>query len=147
MLCDLRYAVRALRKSWGYSLVAVLTLGLGIGANTAIFSVVNGVLLKPLGFTDPDVIVTLWHRGLDGSYGQFTTTPANYYAWQEQAQSFESMAAYSTTVRTVTGRGDPQSVVGIISAGSIFDVLDVRPLIGRTFTGEEDHPVSNPSSS
>ncbi len=144
ILHDLRYAARSLRKSWGFAVVAVLTLGLGVGANTAIFSVVNGVLLKPLGYTDPDVIVTLWHAGVDGSYNQSTTTPANFYAWQEQATLFDAVAAYSTTSRTVTGQGDPEQVVGVLSAGSIFDVLRVQPLLGRTFTGEEDVPGAEP---
>ena len=144
VLYDLRYAARSLRKSWGFALVAILTLGLGVGANTAIFSVVNGVLLRPLGYTDPDVIVTLWHAGIDGSYSQSTTTPANFYAWREQATSFDAVAAYSTTSRTVTGLGDPEQVVGVISAGSIFDVLEVPPLLGRTFTGDEDIPGAEP---
>ena len=106
---------------------------------------INGVLLKPLEFADPDQIVTLWHAGLDGSYSQNTTTPANFYAWQEQASSsFDAMAAYSTTGRTATGQGDPEQLVGVISAGSIFDVLQVQPAFGRTFTIEEDRPGAEP---
>ncbi|MDX1394956.1 MAG: ABC transporter permease [Gemmatimonadota bacterium] len=140
-----RLSLRSLRKSWGFSLVAILTLGLGVGANTAIFSVVNGVLLRPLPYTSPDDVATIWHRGLDGTYDQSTTTPANFYAWKEQAtRSFDAMAAYATTARTLTGRGDPERVVGVISAGSVFDVLRVTPAVGRTFADAEDGPGADP---
>lgn len=137
-LLDLRYALRQLRKRPGFTAIAVATLALGIGANTAIFSVVNGVLLRPLPFPDPDRLVVLWERDLTEGSGEGPTTPGTYSDWREGASAFESLAAFSTTTRNIAGPGDPERLVGTLSAGSIFDVLHVPALLGRTFTAAED---------
>src|SRR5690242_13893602 len=103
---DVRYALRQVRKAPGFALVAVITLALGIGANTAIFSVVYGVLLRPLPFKDADRIVRIWHVPPQSSFPgitQFSVSPANYLDWQKQNSVFESMAIYHYHPFTLTG--------------------------------------------
>jgi putative ABC transport system permease protein len=143
---DLQFAVRTLRTSPLFLLIAVSTLALGIGANTAIFSVVNGVLLQPLGFEKPGELVYLWHRPLDDPTGKQSNavTPGNLNDWRRESRSFSAMAGYSRTARSLTGAGEPEQITGIVTLGSIFDVLKARPLIGRTFTAEEDEPGGHP---
>lgn len=140
LLQDVRFGLRTLWKNPAYAIVAVVTLALGIGANTAIFSAVNGVLLQPLPYGDPGRLMHLTHRARAGSYSSSSTTPANFYSWQADNRSFEGLAAYSYTSRTLTGRGDPRNVLGVISCGSVLQVLGVPPAQGRVFTREEDQP-------
>src|ERR1051325_4803182 len=106
---DLRYAVRELVRSPGFTAVAVLTLGLGIGANTAIFSAVDGVLLRPLPYPEPDRILTIW--GHHVSIGRETASLPDFLDWR-QARSFSGMAAWASTAFTVTGAGEPEVVSG-----------------------------------
>ena len=140
---DLRYAVRQLRGSPGFAAVAILTLALGIGANTAIFSVVNGVLLRPLAFKDPGRLVRLWHVPPAKSFPgitTFTVSPANYVDWQRQNHVFEDMAIYAYRGFTLTGSGQPEQVdAGAVSA-RFFSTLGVQPMLGRVFSAEEDSP-------
>ena len=138
LLQDLRYAVRTLLKNPGFAAVAVATLALGVGTNTAIFSLIDGVMLKPLAFKDPDRLVALYHRELDGSSVRDAVTPGNFYDWQAGISKLESAAAYSTEQLTLTGRGEPQRLDGTVSAGSVFDVLGVPALYGRTLTAADD---------
>lgn len=139
-LLDLRYTLRQLRKRPGFTAIAVATLALGIGANAAIFSVVNGVLLRPLPFPDPDRLVMLWERDLTDGAGEGPTTPGTFSDWRRDATAFGSLAAFSITTRNIAGPGEPERAVGALSVGSIFDVLDVPALLGRTFTTAEDRP-------
>src|SRR3954466_5999895 len=104
---DIRYAFRNLSKNPGFAVVAILTLGLGIGANTAIFSAVNGVLLRPLPYPDPDRLLTLW--GHHPSIGHETASLPDFLDWRK-ARSFSGMAAWNNTAFTVTGTGDPEVV-------------------------------------
>jgi len=140
VLTDIRYALRSFRRSPGFLVVAVTTLALGIGANTAIFSVVNGVLLRPLQYPDAHRIVRLGHAALDGEYDMGVNTPGNFTDWRERSQSFQSMASYAQVTANWTGEGDPERIVGYQSIGSVFDVLQVPPLLGRTFTAADDQP-------
>jgi putative ABC transport system permease protein len=136
---DLAYALRRFRQAPGFTLVAVATLGLGIGANTAIFSVVNGVLLRPLSYRDPQRLVALsqvW-KGKPSVY-----SPANLLDVQAQARSFESVAAYSGGGSTLTGRGEAVSVPSAEVGASFFDVLGVEPLLGRFFRPGENEPAA-----
>ncbi|HEY1677773.1 MAG TPA: ABC transporter permease [Candidatus Sulfotelmatobacter sp.] len=140
---DFRFAVRRLVKSPGFTLVAVLTLGLGIGANTAIFSVVNGVLLRPLPFQEPDRLVRVWHIPPSKSFPgmtEFAVSAANYVDWQRQNRVFERMAIYSYRGFTLTGVDKPERIDATAVSADFFGTLGVRPMLGRIFSADEDQP-------
>jgi predicted permease len=140
---DLRYAVRQLRKSPGFTAVAVVTLALGIGANTAIFSVVNGALLRPLAFREPDRLVHVWHVPPAKSFPGMTTfavSAANYLDWQSQNQVFENMAIYTYSGFTLTGGEKPEQIDAGAVSSSFFETLGVQPMLGRVFLPQEDQP-------
>ena len=137
LLRDIRYSVRLLARTPGVTFVALVTLALGIGANTAIFSIINGVLLRPLAYEDPGRLYLIQHRGMtDQQLG--STTPGNFYDIQRAARGFERLAAFSGTTETMTGRGEPERLQGSRSAGSMLEVLGVRPQLGRLFTDADD---------
>jgi putative ABC transport system permease protein len=141
-LQDIRFAVRQFRKNLGFTAVAVITLALGIGANTAIFSVVNGVLLRPLTFKDPGRLVRVWHVPPAKSFPGMTTfsvSAANYLDWERQNHVFERMAIYSYHGFTLTG-GDPEQIDACAATSGFFATLGIQPVLGRTFTPEEDQP-------
>jgi putative ABC transport system permease protein len=143
VLQDIRYSLRQLRKSSGFTAVAVVTLALGIGANTAIFSVVNGVLLRPLRFKDPDRIVRVWHVPPAKSFPGMTTfsvSAANYLDWERQNHVFEGMAIYTFHGFTLTGTDKPEQVDACAATSGFFSTLGVQPMLGRAFTPEEDQP-------
>src|SRR5262245_18462650 len=121
LLQDLRYGVRMLSKNPGVSVVAVITLALGIGANTAIFSVVNAVLLRPLPYRDPDRLVTLWERV--PSQGQCRVAPANFHDWKKQNTLFEGISAYGAASMTLTGDGEPEQLLGTRVSSGYFAVV------------------------
>ena len=137
---DLRFATRMLCKSPGFTAVAVLTLALGIGATTAIFTVVNGVILKPLPYPQPDRLVMLLEKQLsDGTLG--TVAPANFFDWREQSHSFDKMAAidpYSDFI--LNGSGEPHRLTGAAVSADLFSLLGVHMALGRDFLSEEDRP-------
>ena len=145
LLQDLRYSARMLMRQPGFTLVAVLTLALGIGANTAIFSVVNAVLLNPMPYRGPDRLVQFWETNPLKNWTQATVAPANLFDWQKQNQSFEEIAAYmgsdkkgpGITGLQLTGDGEPQRVQGLYVTGNIFSVLGVDAWLGRTLREEE----------
>jgi putative ABC transport system permease protein len=140
---DLRYALRQLRKSPGFAAVAVTTLALGIGANTAIFSVVNGVLLRPLQFHDPEKLVRVWHVPPAKSFPgmtRFTVSPANYIDWEKQNHVFEQMAIYTYRGFTLSGGEKPERVDACAVSPGFFSTLAVQPLLGRALLPEEDQP-------
>jgi putative ABC transport system permease protein len=142
MLNDLRYAIRQLIKSPGFTAVAVLTLALGIGACAAIFSVVNGVLLRPLEYPQPDRIVVLRETQLP-QFPEFSVSPPNYLDWERQTRSYSAIAAYSGSQINLTGEGEPQRLIGVKATAHYFDVYGVQPSLGRTFLPEEDAPGKN----
>ena len=140
---DSRFALRQLLKSPGFSAVAVLTLALGIGANTAIFSVVNGFLLRPLPFKDPDSIVRVWHTPPAKSFPgmpTFSVSAANYFDWQRENHVFDRMAIYNYRGLTLTGVAQPLQVDASAVSSGFFEVLGIQPLHGRVFSAEEDQP-------
>ncbi len=144
---DVRYGLRMLWKSPGFTLVAVLALALGIGANTAIFSVVNAMLLRPLPYQDPDRLVVLWETNPNLSSVFLRThneaSPANFIDWRQQQTVFEDIAAFRYNDYNLTGSGDaPEQITGNPVTANMFDVLKVKPLIGRTFRPEESDPKS-----
>jgi putative ABC transport system permease protein len=136
---DLKYGVRLLVRTPGFTVVSVLTMAIAIGANTAVFSLVYGVLLKPLPFPESDRLVVIGHRN-DGGDGLTTTSPGNLYDWQARAAAFESLAGFAYTQRVVTRGEFAERVLGALSVGSIFDVLGRMPIEGRTFTAADDEP-------
>jgi predicted permease len=132
---DLCYGLRQLRKSPGFTAVAVLTLALGIGANTAIFSVINSVLLRPLPYPNPDRLVSVQEAGRGSG------NPASYpdfFDWQSQNHVFSNMAAYHGDVFTLTGAGEPAHILALVASADLFKVLEANPLLGRTFEPEDD---------
>ncbi|HEV2801729.1 MAG TPA: ABC transporter permease [Pyrinomonadaceae bacterium] len=135
-LQDLRYGVRMLLKHRGFTFVAVLTLALGIGANSAIFSVVNAVLLRPLPYRDPDKIVYLWERLPQG--GEGSVSVPNLRDWQAQNDVFEEIAAYEQGNFSLMGSDLPERSAGASVTANFFDVLGVTPRYGRTFAPGED---------
>jgi predicted permease len=136
LLQDLRYGVRTLRKSPGFTAVAILTLALGIGVNTALFSVVNGVALNPLPYPQANQLVALWW---DRMPGQHSSIPyLNFLDWQKQSTAFSSVGAYLGDNMIVTGAGEPERVDGVKISANFFDLLGVKPLLGRSFRPEED---------
>ena len=140
---DLRYAFRQLIKSPGFTLVALATLALGIGANTAIFSVVNGVLLRPLPFRDPGKLVRVWHvppaKNFPGMT-RFSVSAANYLDWQKQNDVFEQMAIYAYRGFTLTGSGKPERVDACAVSPQFFQTLAVEPMLGRVLLPDEEQP-------
>ena len=136
---DLTYAIRVLFKSWTVTLIAVATLALGIGANTAIFSVVNSVLLRPLPFPNSDRIVYILEK-LPGFMISIPMNAPDFTAFRERQQSFEQMGIYSNKHFDISGTGTPERIVGARASASVFPLLGVSPLMGRTYTEEEDQP-------
>lgn len=137
---ELRQIFRKLVSTPGFSIVAVLTLAVGIGANTAIFSVVNGVLLQPLPYPDSDQLVGLWHTAPGLDLPEFEQSNTTYTLYSEQAQSFEEIGLAGRTGRTLTGSGEPVRLVAATATASLFRVLGLAPLRGRTFSEDEDDP-------
>jgi putative ABC transport system permease protein len=140
-LQDIRFGARVLVKHKGFTAVAVLTLALGIGANTAIFSVVNELLLRPLPYREADRLVMLWEISPEGRR-QNMTSRANFRAWREQSTSFEGMAAFSDQRLNLSGIGDPEEVAVQLSTPELFRVLGVEPILGRGMTEEDAQPGS-----
>src|ERR1043166_3935312 len=141
MFHDLRIAIRHLLKSPGFTATAVLMLALGIGATTAIFSIVEGVLLRPLPFPDPDRLVTLGDA-LEGSHcascAPSSVTAPDIRNYMRQTQSFGHLGGYRGRLFELSGTGDPVAVNGTRMSGEVFAALGVSPLLGRTFTQQED---------
>src|SRR2546429_731110 len=133
---DFRHALRMLQRSPGFTAVAVLTLALGIGANTAIFSVINSVLLHPLPYHDPDSLVMVWESNSQHPNPHNTVSPPNFLDWQRRNTVFSSMAFIFDERDNLTGNGDPQEVVVQDVSTNFFSLLGVDPLIGPGFTPE-----------
>ena len=138
---DIRFGLRMLAKNPGFTAVAVITLTLGIGANTAIFSVVNGVLLRPLPYRDPGrlVVVNLLNQKTQET---FPLSDADFLDWRAQNQVFSEVAAFSGSYRNLTGSGPPERLTGEVVTADYFSSWGVKPLLGRTFLPNEDQPGS-----
>jgi predicted permease len=140
---DLRYGFRVLAKSPAFSLIAILTLALGIGANTAIFSVVNGVLLNPLPFRQPEQLVSMFQKIKNFDNGSISYP--NFKDWQRMNTTFAGMAAYRSVGFNLSGNGEPERLRGEMISAGFFEILGVNPILGRTFTVDEDHIGANPT--
>jgi putative ABC transport system permease protein len=140
---DVRYAVRMLLRNPGFTTIALLTFAVGIGVNTAVFSVLNGVLLRPLPYPDADRITMMWLdnrvQGIKEDIGSYP----NYRDWREQSASFAHVAGFASTNFTMTGSDDPERIPGAQTTASFFDVLGVQPVLGRLFTEAEETPGSD----
>jgi putative ABC transport system permease protein len=140
---DVRYAVRALTKKRGFTAVAVLSLALGIGANTAIFSVVSAVLLRALPFEDPERLAVVWEDASLVGFPQNTPAPGNYADWKAQNRAFEDMGALRGRTLNLTGDGEPQKVTAHAITANLFALLGAAPALGRSFLPEEDSGGAN----
>ena len=137
---DLRYGLRTLAKNPAFTIIAVVALALGIGANSAIFSVVDAVLLRPLPFKNPNRLVMLWENATHMGFPRDTPSPANFLDWQKQASSFTGMAAMSERSFNLTGVGEPERLEGRRVSANLFELLGVSTRLGRTFVPEDDKP-------
>jgi len=136
---DMRYAIRSLFRVPGFSIAVVVTLALGIGANTAIFSIVDRVLLRPLPYPDPERIMLL-HETAPNS-PNMDVNPSNWFDWQRDSKTFDSFAAWTDRVPlTLTGQGEPERLQTELVSHEFFSVLGVRPFLGSDFTAENDRP-------
>jgi putative ABC transport system permease protein len=141
ILHDLRYAFRVLARNPGFTAIAILTLALGIGANTAIFSVVNAVLLRPLEFRDPGRLVIVAEKS---SFPVISTSYQNWLDWRAQSHSFESIEGTRGTTLTLTGAGEPERLNARMATAGLFPLLGVNTIAGRTFTADEDRAGGAP---
>jgi predicted permease len=137
---NLRQVVRKLTRSPLYTTLAVLTLALGIGGSTAVFTVVNGVLLNPLAFEDAERLVGVWHTAPGLNFDRLSQSPAIYLTYREESQSFEDIGLWNPTQATVTGLDEPQRVPGMLVTDGTLPLLGVRPHLGRLFSAEDDSP-------
>ncbi len=138
LLQDLRYGFRALLANRGFATVTILTLALGIGANTAIFSMINAVLLRPLPYAEPERLVMVWEDASFAGFPRNTPAPANYADWKTQNTVFEGMAAIRTQDFSLTGDGEPEKVSAYGVTADMFALIGVQPVLGRSFLPEED---------
>src|SRR5512141_1180670 len=135
---DLKFAARMLVRSPGFTAAALVTLALGIGANTAIFTVVNALTLRPLPYADPDRLVVVWERNVPRDRKTNVVSPGNFVHWREQNHSFTELAGFSLTTRTtLIGSGGPEELPMQYATPELFSVLGVKPEIGRWFRPDE----------
>ncbi|MCA1626879.1 MAG: ABC transporter permease [Acidobacteria bacterium] len=138
---DIKYGVRMLRKNPGFTLITIVALALGIGANASIFSVVNAVLLRPLPFAEAEQLVMVWERRPRQNRESGPVAPADFLDWQKQNQSFAAIAAYSARAFNLTGAGaEPEQIIGQLVTNEFFQVLGARAALGRTLLPEVDLP-------
>lgn len=142
MFQDLRYAVRTLWKSPGFTTIAVIALALGIGANTAMFSIVNGVLLRPIPYPQSQQLLKLYTSAPE--FRDSSVSYPNFLDWQRRSQSFEALAAYRNDTFNLTGQGEPERLRGRMASAVMFNALGVKPILGRTFTTDEDRRGAAP---
>ena len=144
MLNDVRYGLRALRRNPAVTVTAIVALGLGISANTAMFSLADAFLFKPLALKDPDRLVMLVEtRGDHPTAGWANVAPANFEDWKRQSTAFGQLAACQLLDINITGQGEPEGLLGSRASGDLFETLGAKPLIGRVFTRDEDQPGRN----
>jgi putative ABC transport system permease protein len=139
-ITDIRFGFRSLLKRPGATAIALVTLALGIGVNTAIFSAVDSILLRPLPFKDPERIVSVWEQTPSLGIQQNQAAPANFFDLRTQNQSFEALGAYGPLDINLTGSGDPERLDGQLVSANVFSILGVAPALGRTFLANEDQP-------
>ena len=140
LLQDLRYGARMLWKNPGFTLIAVITLALGIGANTAIFSVIDALMLRPLPFKEPDKLFQVWESNAKIGQDEGDASYPNFADWRDRNQVFEQIAIYMDSTFNLTGAAEPELVQGAIVSTAFFPLLGVKPMLGRVLAPEEDYP-------
>src|SRR6185503_8682084 len=140
---DIRFALRSLLKRPGFSVIVVLTLALGIGANAAVFSVINAVLLRPLPYRDVDRVVTLWQNNTKAGNSRNEVSPANFIDWKEQSNSFEALAGIEPFGFSLVGDGEPERLSAWLVTSGVFQIAGTDALLGRTFSSEDYQPGNN----
>ena len=143
LLQDLRYGVRSLWQRPGFTAIAVITLALGIGANTTLFSFVNGILLRPLPYKNPAQLVVLDENAPKQGIKSFGVSYPNFVDWRAQNHVFEDVASYQANTNSLVGAGEPEQVPGAKISHGLFELLGVAPSLGRTITADEDQPETN----
>src|SRR5262245_40862010 len=138
MFQDLQLGVRMLIKHPSFTVIAILTLALGIGANITIFTVVNAVLLRPLPYPAAERLVFLWSESPMQNIKERTSAYPNFSEWRDQNKSFEDLAVFDPTAVTLTGAAEPEQVMSVRTSANLFSLLGVAPMLGRTFTAEEE---------
>jgi hypothetical protein len=141
---DLKYGLRLLQRSPGFAALAVLTIALGIGANSAIFSVINGVVRKPLGYPNPDRLMFITSQFPNLKFDKFWISPPEYFELTERSRAFSGIAAYTTGAMNLSDGDQPERVNAAFVTANMFDVLGVAPARGRAFTKEQDLPNAEP---
>src|ERR1043166_5482198 len=145
LVTDIRYAIRGLLKRPGFTAIAVITLALGIGANTAIFSVVNAVLLRPLPYAESERLIRQW-GGRDNTQEHTVVSYPDFVDWQAQSKTLEYVAAYSSSATLLReGDADPELIVGASASADLFPLLNVTPVMGRAFTRDDDQANAPPT--
>src|SRR4030095_1861397 len=139
-LKDIRYGGRSLMKRPTLTIIAVITLAIGIGANSAIFSVVNGLLINPLAFPELDRVVAIWETQLSRGVVRNEASMANYLDWRSQNKTFEQMGLYRWWSASLTGLDTPERIQGFLVTANFLDVLGVKPVLGRGFAADENQP-------
>jgi len=142
---ELRYALRTLTKSAAFSAVVVATLAIGIGANTAIFSVVNAVMLRPLPYDPDDRLVVVWGNLHKPGLEEIPASAAEFVDYRDRNRVFDAIAAYDTTAVNVTGLDRPERIAGAVSTASLFGLLQATPVLGRVFTAADEQPGRAPA--
>src|SRR5918997_1794197 len=137
---DLRFAVRVLLRNPGFTLVAVVALALGVGANSAIFSVVNSLLLRPLPFEQPDRLVQVWETSAKLGRNEIPASFPNFADWRDRNQVFEQTVAYAGWSFNLTGSAEPERIRSAIVSPAFFSALGIKPILGRTLLPGEDQP-------
>src|SRR5437763_14258014 len=140
LLQNVRYSLRRLRKTPGFTAEVFLILAFGIAASTAIFSLVNAILLRPLPYKQPDQLVALWEKNVQVNKPKEPVTPANYKDWKEQSKSFEEIGAARDRAYNLTGDGEPEAVLGYRVSTNFFHMLGVEPVVGADFAPGSDQP-------
>src|SRR5919202_3843054 len=137
---DVRFGARVLWKSTGFTVVAVVALALGVGATTAIFSVMNAVLWRPLPYREPDRLVMIWMDNRRLGMHEVIYFYPNYQDYRNQNTTFAQLAAFTTQGFNLTGAGEPERVIGAATTATFFEVMGTSPALGRTFTPDEEQP-------
>ncbi len=146
---DIRYALRTLARNPGFTVIAVLALALGIGPNSAVFSIVSAVLLRPLPIREPERVVTMWETLKPRGLGQIPVSSNDYPDWKAQSRSFESIAAAYAMPEcgyNVVASGEPERVPGGNASAEFVEVMGFKPVLGRTFSAGEDRPGGPPAA-